>query len=1617
MTTEIFTVIALPRAWVAGVGPHVSLFVAPRLVPDAAEGATLGDFACFPDWAGALMHPDTTIVLSNQHGQLPAQASLTVADASLWAAVFPAATSVAGPAAPDFSGRQWRSFDAAAVQEIGRALTMQATLISPTDPPLPSALPTTRHMNRVMPMQPSHDPKPTREELERLRAPRPYRRGEDDRDQILRDLNTDIRREFPDEAALTARFDTMLAGSLTAQEKAVAAASGFDRGLLQLHLARRFYERPESVGAYAEQPSVAPTPLGPREQEFHERLAMVGDHPELMRMLGLVVDLEVDDLAGLSQSTVLSATITVPTLPADACRSPRVQVRAARDGALLTVPASDQWQDGALALGGPTFTVLDLEADGTALKAERYLWSLPRLARIEANGAPGSAAPPALRASGFTVARRQRAIDTQQRMSRQTALGASIDLGTGVGGLAPLSAEEVTRGFRVEVWDDTAKRWASLHRRRTVLEIKGHEPVKIPETLGYLQGTTAHETPGVPDPPVHVHEALFGWDGWSLSAPRPGATIRNEPASGDDESGYDEQPYRPGGFDEPDADPRHVPSHVLGASHTVLPGSLPVLRFGRDYAFRAWQVDLAGNSRVQPGRPARDLRSALARVLADRVLGADAERRAGRIGGGSFGPVATALRTAAVSTISTARSATATTPPTGTATALRTLLPDPVADEVNRRIATRRLGVGVRADLTAQHAAPSRRAMVTAAIHDAVTRAPRMPLATPLASAELPRYRDLLVDHVGRAGDLAPAVVGRSLATVTPLRPYLRWDPAPAPAIVPTGAYSEGESLRVFVIRSGVTQDSATGEITVTAPADYLASVQATHPEAAGVFAAAARRHLAPPKTSQLQAEQHGAFDRIVTGPDGPRRALAAALRENGAFSDLDIADLDTPLGRIPVEPPPRIVAQPGVDPADVLSLPLAHPGDPVPGGQFVANPGTRIPLPYLPDPIVRGISVQFPEAGLDRALTAPCEFEGFTVDFAVSDRGWPEVSTLSLALEGADRLGATADAASLVFRLPPGDLQSFRLSSALHRARLEHLGVWRTLDPAIREDRIVREAVADGLLWAFTPAEDVLLVHAVPRPLERPDATALTPIRPLGATSCVLFGALDVHGPSTAQVTMRAEWQDVSDDPAVDDDPAAGTVAGTRRTPASAVAFTTPIRPSEDIAILTAEDATVPIPMLGTLSLHRAVHEFGDTRHRRVRYHAVASTRFREYFPPELLEGEPGTEAGSVAGRAVELSVPSTARPAPPVIHSVLPLFRWSHSDPNAPASGDASELAGEGRLAEEPEHPMAIRHRRRAGVRIYLERPWYTSGEGELLGVLFALGAKDDLPGPPPASGDGPDLLGSGYPYVSKWGQDPIWTGNTMPLRPMTLIDVEELMPFLGFDEHGPARPVTAQVTLPLPATKDVPATDVVILGYRPRFNPDRGLWYVDVAVDPRGAFWPFVRLAVARFQPDSVPGAHLSDPVQADFVQLPPERTTTVSRTDATHVRVVVSGTASSGTSGAPSRPVPVPGADLNRYLVARLQRADAAVPGDLGWRNERIVELVRAGSGEVAAQWAWAADIDSPEAIPLTTPTDRPATWRVVVEEWERFEGDPDGDPNSGEPGRWEQRLVFADEVYL
>ena len=113
------------------------------------------------------------------------------------------------------------------------------------------------------------------------------------------------------------------------------------------------------------------------------------------------------------------------------------------------------------------FALLDLEADGTALKLERFLWTLPRLREIQDHDAPTNAATPALRSNGFTVVRVGEAPE-----HARTGLGRQHELeqALGQGQPPPLSTEDVTRGLRVEVWDDTAKRWQSLHSRLTTMQ-------------------------------------------------------------------------------------------------------------------------------------------------------------------------------------------------------------------------------------------------------------------------------------------------------------------------------------------------------------------------------------------------------------------------------------------------------------------------------------------------------------------------------------------------------------------------------------------------------------------------------------------------------------------------------------------------------------------------------------------------------------------------------------------------------------------------------------------------------------------------------------------------------------------------------------------------------------------------------------------------------------------------------------------------------------------------------------------------------------------------------------------------------------------------------------------
>jgi hypothetical protein len=230
---------------------------------------------------------------------------------------------------------------------------------------------------------------------------------------------------------------------------------------------------------------------------------------------------------------------------------------------------------------------------------------------------------------------------------------------------------------------------------------------------------------------------------------------------------------------------------------------------------------------------------------------------------------------------------------------------------------------------------------------------------------------------------------------------------------------------------------------------------------------------------------------------------------------------------------------------------------------------------------------------------------------------------------------------------------------------------------------------------------------------------------------------------------------------------------------------------------------------------------------HRLISYTPVASTRFREYLPAQLA-GDPS--ALNVTDPETTVHVPCSARPGPPIVHSVMPTFRWSDL-PNDPfARGTRAR-------------------RRHSGLRVWLERPWHVSGQDEMLGVLLT--GEDGIFG---AS----DLRRQ---YTSLWGKDPIRRSGelTAPVpRPR--------------DFHGDGLLVRDRLTLAeFGQTPPGRHPGVTVVGHPVQYSNDRDLWYSDIDVDPGEASWPFLRLAFAIFQPWSVESAELSPVARQPYAHM--------------------------------------------------------------------------------------------------------------------------------------------------
>jgi hypothetical protein len=192
-------------------------------------------------------------------------------------------------------------------------------------------------------------------------------------------------------------------------------------------------------------------------------------------------------------------------------------------------------------------------------------------------------------------------------------------------------------------------------------------------------------------------------------------------------------------------------------------------------------------------------------------------------------------------------------------------------------------------------------------------------------------------------------------------------------------------------------------------------------------------------------------------------------------------------------------------------------------------------------------------------------------------------------------------------------------------------------------------------------------------------------------------------------------------------------------------------------------------------------------------------------------------------------------------------------------------------------------------------------------------------------------------------------------------------------------------AALTRPMPVT---------ICAFNVQPDPSRQLWYCDIEMDPGAEYYPFVRLALARYQVNSVRGAHLSKVVMADFIQLVPERAISATSDPKTPNALLLSVTGAVGHVEGYRRNV----------LEAIVEENNPNVPGELGWSPVP-------GAGANESKWQHVGPQQRVASVPLP-PAGSGKVYRIVVKEYEEFT-DSEVDEAGKPMPRNERRLVFVD----
>lgn len=419
---------------------------------------------------------------------------------------------------------------------------------------------------------------------------------------------------------------------------------------------------------------IARPPLQKPEFDFHDILSVLTNYPQLMRKCGFILDFLLPAAGIPSSGSIRMIPASIDLEDDDAQISvPATAFQLTATGFHTADKPGSLFRNGFVKINTPAFEVLQVDADGTAIKthnmAETKVQEVARFyeekirftqmaavtpMQVRAAGvanraaavqpsapaaaeepkepeAPAEEGLPAMRSAGIAIVRngmaeqlhakitanlklipdlKKLAISLPSRqadpslrvepLKMRSFFTRELDLKKIQVPEILLYSDDLVQGYRMDVaYDDKPGKWYSLHRKKDHYrwydpQGNPHEVEEILPDEGFIELAAAED----PDSPgdLFVPETLARWEGWSLALHMPGYAINNtddDPAPSDEKRDrvYNSRTLEAKKYAfDPDLD------FKLNVQSEIVPGTLPRLRFGRDYRLRIRTVDLAGNS-------------------------------------------------------------------------------------------------------------------------------------------------------------------------------------------------------------------------------------------------------------------------------------------------------------------------------------------------------------------------------------------------------------------------------------------------------------------------------------------------------------------------------------------------------------------------------------------------------------------------------------------------------------------------------------------------------------------------------------------------------------------------------------------------------------------------------------------------------------------------------------------------------------------------------------------------------------------------------------------------------------------------------------------------------------